>query len=487
MKFKADDGFKVDDEVIHLGEMFEKAGHELYLVGGSVRDMLLGKTFHDLDFTSDALPDEISVILREWGDDYWEIGRKYGTIGAAKHMEDGRVLQAEVTTYRSDEYNHENRKPVVKFGKTLEEDLKRRDFTVNAMALKTPELIFIDPFGGITDLASAMLRTPMDPKKSFADDPLRMMRMVRFESTLGFHADEETRKTAKTMAKSLKIVSSERIRDEFVKLLLSDYPEIGLREMMDLGIMGEVLPELVALKKLGTDTVYRGRKYHNKDNWAHSLMVLHRAMYLETDADGDVPGPDLVLRLAALLHDVGKAKTRKFEADGSVSFTSHDVIGSRMVERRLRELRFDADTVADVVKLVKMHMRFHGYADSTENIVWTDSAVRRYVRESGDLYSRLNRLTRSDSTTKHRARDARFQRAMDALETRVIELKKQEDLDAIRPELNGDEIMEILGVKPGPIVGKAYKHMLSVRLDRGLIGHDAAVEELRTWAAGVLA
>lgn len=475
--------FTVDPEAIELGKMFAKRGHDLYLVGGSVRDMLLGKTFHDLDFTSDARPSEIAPILKTWGDDYWEVGRKYGTIGAAKRMPDHRVLQAEVTTYRSDEYNHRNRKPVVKFGDSLIDDLKRRDFTVNTMALKMPELEFVDPFHGASDLSNKILRTPLDPAKTFADDPLRMMRMVRFTSTLGFTIEDNTRKSAAEMAESLKIVSHERVKDELVKLLLSSNPEAGLIEMMNTGLMKETIPELVALKELGTGGVDRktGRRYRHKDNWKHSLQVLRRAIALETDENGAVPGPDLTLRLAALLHDVGKTRTRRFEKNGDVSFTNHDGVGAKMVEKRLTELRFDTDTVNNVTMLVKMHMRFHGYADTTENIVWTDSAVRRYVRESGAMYARLNRITRADITTKHKERDARFQRAMDSLERKAVELKKQEDLDAIRPEINGNEIMDLLGLKPGPLVGKAYKHMLDYRLDKGVVGRDNAIAELKKW------
>lgn len=368
-------------------------------------------------------------------------------------------------------YDPDSRKPEVQYGDTLEGDLSRRDFTVNAMALRVPELEFVDPFGGASDLAKGVLRTPVDPRQSFDDDPLRMMRAVRFVAQLGFTIETNTAEAIVDMADRLTIVSAERIRDEITKLLLSDRPRQGLEALVESGIAKRVLPEIPALQ-LEIDEYHR-----HKDVFEHTMMVLERAIALETAPEGPVPAPDLTLRLAALLHDIGKPSTRKFEDGGKVSFHHHDVVGAKMTRKRLKALHFDHHIIDDVSELVNLHLRFHGYVDEP----WTDSAVRRYVKDAGHLYERLNRLTRADATTQNRRKSLMFEHAMDEMEDRVRELKKQEDFNAIRPDVDGNEIMQILQLQPGPTVGEAYKHMLDYRLDNGPVEHDIAVAELQRW------
>lgn len=468
-------------EVIRLGRMFEEEGYELSLVGGPVRDLLLGKTPQDLDMTSDAKPRESEKILREWGESFWDVGRKYGTIGASKTIGDGLVASVEVTTYRKDTYDPSSRKPRVEYSDRLEEDLSRRDFTVNAIALRLPGLEIVDPYGGEEAIAERRLSTPQGADVSFSDDPLRMMRACRFAAKLGFEPDEETRVAMHRMAGRIRVVSAERVRDEITKILLSSAPVRGLELMLTSGLMGYVLPEVEALRVM--DESSRGL---HKKTFDHTMIVLKRAIRFE-GMYGDIESPDLVLRLAALMHDVGKPATRKFYGRKPVTFDEHESVGADLTRTRLKALRFDKKTIEDVTALVAMHMRFHGYVtDPESSSMWTDSAVRRYVRESGDLYSRLNALTRADSTTRKTAREQEYMRRMDAMEARVVELKKQEDLDSIRPELDGVEIMRILGLKPGPVVGKAVKHMLDYRLERGEVGRETAEAELRKWAAGNL-
>ncbi|KFI45859.1 poly(A) polymerase [Bifidobacterium bohemicum] len=466
--------FEVWPEAVELGRMFAEEGYELALVGGAVRDLLLRRPNHDLDFCTSARPEQFEPILRRFGHDgFWDMGRKFGTLGAMRRRPDGTEVQVEVTTYRSDTYDSDSRKPEVQYGDTLEGDLSRRDFTVNAMALRVPDLEFVDPFGGANDLAKSVLRTPVNPRQSFDDDPLRMMRAVRFVAQLGFRIEPDTAEAITDMVDRISIVSAERVRDELIKLLLSDRPHEGVEALVDSGLADIVLPEIPALR-LEIDEYHR-----HKDVFEHTLMVLDRAIALETGSDGPVPAPDLTLRLAALLHDIGKPATRRFEPHGKVSFHHHDAVGAKMARKRLKALRFDRHLIDDVSELVNLHLRFHGYVDEP----WTDSAVRRYVKDAGHLYERLNRLTRADATTQNRRKELMFSSAMDEMEARVRKLKQQEDFDAIRPDLDGNQIIEILGIKPGPQVGRAYRHMLDFRLDHGPADHDEAVAELNRWAA----
>jgi poly(A) polymerase len=449
-----------------LGSRFARAGHRLALVGGPVRDALLGRDSLDLDFTTDARPEQTVPILRSWGDAYWEIGREFGTIGARK----GEHV-VEVTTFRSDSYDVTSRKPEVQFGDTLEGDLLRRDFTVNAMALELPALTFVDPHGGLIDLAAGRLRTPGAPELSFGDDPLRMMRAARFAAQLGFTPVPEAVAAMTAMAERISIVSAERIRTELEKLLLAADPRAGLELLVNTGLAAIVLPELPALK-LEIDEHHR-----HKDVYEHSLIVLEQAIALEDGPDGAVPGPDLVLRLAAILHDIGKPATRRFEGGGGVSFHHHEMVGAKLTAKRLKALRFDKDTIAQVAKLVELHLRFHGYGDGA----WTDSAVRRYVADAGPLLERLHKLTRSDCTTRNKRKAARLAGAYDDLESRIERLRGEEELDAVRPDLDGNQIMEILAIPAGRDVGLAWKFLKELRLDRGPIGYDAAREELLRW------
>ena len=465
--------FEVRPEAIELGRLFQREGYELALVGGPVRDLLLHRPAHDFDFTTSARPEQFEPILRRWGEGFWDMGRKFGTLGAKKRAKDGAEISVEVTTYRSDVYDPDSRKPEVNYGDSLEGDLSRRDFTVNAMALRVPDLVFVDPFNGANDLQRKLLRTPVSAEQSFDDDPLRMMRAVRFVAQLGFTIEASTAEALTEMVDRIDIVSAERVRDELTKMLLSDNPHAGIEALVDSGLAERVLPEVPALQ-LEIDEHHR-----HKDVFEHTLMVVDRAVALETGDDGPVPAPDLVLRLAALLHDIGKPKTRRFEAGGKVSFHHHDVVGAKMAAKRLRALRFDHQVVADVSTLIELHLRFHGYVDEP----WTDSAVRRYVADSGALYHRLNRLTRADATTQNKRKALMFDHAMDEMEARVVELKKSEDLNSIRPTLNGSQIMELLGLDPGPVVGKAYKHMLDFRMENGEVEESVAVAELKRWWA----
>ncbi len=454
-----------------LGRRFTRDGHELSLVGGPVRDAFLGRTPPDLDFTTSARPDQTERLLASWGSATWDIGREFGTIGAQRGPH-----KVEVTTYRADAYDHVTRKPVVAFGDALEDDLHRRDFTINAMALRLPDLLFVDPFGGLADLAERVLRTPGAPEVSFGDDPLRMMRAARFVAQLGVVPAPEVYAAMRDMAASLAMVSTERVRDELQKMVLAAHPRAGLSLLVESGLADLVLPELPALR-LEIDEHHR-----HKDVYEHTLTVLEQAMALEGPPGGpaeSVPGPDLVLRLAALLHDIGKPATRRFEEGGGVSFHHHEVVGAKLASRRLKALRFDKETVASVARLVELHLRFHGYGEGQ----WTDSAVRRYITDAGPLLPRLHRLTRADSTTRNLRKAQRLSAAYDALEARIGALLADEELKAVRPELDGNQIGEALGVPPGPVVGRAYKHLLAVRLDEGLIGEQAARERLMTWWA----
>ncbi|MFF4577943.1 CCA tRNA nucleotidyltransferase [Streptomyces sp. NPDC001389] len=445
-----------------LGRRFQEAGFRLALVGGSVRDALLGRLGNDLDFTTDARPQDVLKIVRPWADSVWDVGIAFGTVGAQKEG-----FQIEVTTYRSEAYDRTSRKPEVSYGDSIEEDLVRRDFAVNAMALALPEQEFVDPHGGLEDLASGVLRTPGTPEDSFSDDPLRMLRAARFAAQLDFEVAPEVVAAMKAMADRIEIVSAERVQAELNKLLLSAHPRKGLALLVDTGLADRVLPELPALR-LESDEHHR-----HKDVYDHSLIVLEQAMALEEE------GPDLVLRLAALLHDIGKPRTRRFESDGRVSFHHHEVVGAKMTKKRMTALKYSNDMVKDVSRLVELHLRFHGYGDGE----WTDSAVRRYVRDAGPLLDRLHKLTRSDCTTRNKRKANALSRTYDGLEERIAQLQEQEELDAIRPDLNGNEIQQILEIAPGPAVGKAYAFLLDLRLENGPMEREAAVAALRQWWA----
>ncbi|SFB12667.1 poly(A) polymerase [Cellulomonas marina] len=460
-------------EARELGERFRAAGHELALVGGPVRDAFLGRVSADLDFATSASPDETQRLLARWGDAHWDIGKAFGTIGARRRVAGGQDVVAEVTTYRTDAYDPASRKPLVAFGDTLEGDLSRRDFTVNAMAVRLPDLVFVDPFDGLADLAAGVLRTPIAPDRSFDDDPLRMMRAARFAAQLGMALDPAADAAVRAMADRITIVSAERVRDELTKLLLAARPRPGLELLVDSGLAAHVLPELPALQ-LEIDEHHR-----HKDVYEHSLTVLDRAIALETGPDGPVPGPDLVLRLAALLHDVGKPRTRRFETGGGVSFHHHEVVGAKLASARLKALRFDKQTVKDVARLTELHLRFHGYGEGE----WTDSAVRRYVTDAGPLLQRLHRLTRSDCTTRNVRKARRLSAAYDDLEARIVRLQEAEELAAVRPDLDGTQIMEVLGIPPGREVGAAYGYLLGLRMERGPLGEDVARAELLRWWA----
>lgn len=461
-----------DTSLIHpvaleAGELFARAGFELALVGGPVRDLFLGETSVDLDFTTNATPDETLAVVDGWADATWEIGKEYGTIGIRKGNE-----MVEITTYRAEKYDPDSRKPVVAFGTDLKEDLFRRDFTINSMALRLPSLELVDPFWGQEDLQKGIIRTPGTPQASFSDDPLRMMRAARFASRLDIDLAPEVFEAMVDMADRIQIISAERVRDELVKLICGTAPRRGVDLLVESGLASFVLPEIPALK-LEVDEHHR-----HKDVYQHSLTVMEQAASLETGADGAVPGPDFILRFAALMHDIGKPATRKFESNGAVSFLHHDVVGAKLTKKRMRELRFDNDTIKAVARLVELHMRFYGYGDAG----WSDSAVRRYVRDAGDLLERLHRLTRADVTTRNKRKANRIASAYDDLERRIAELAEQEELDAIRPDLDGEEIMAILGIKPGPQVGQAYKFLLNLRLDEGALGKEEATARLLEWS-----
>ncbi|WP_445256584.1 CCA tRNA nucleotidyltransferase [Nocardioides aurantiacus] len=447
-----------------LGRRFAGAGHEIALVGGPVRDAMLGRLQQDLDFTTSATPQQTERLLKGWADSTWDIGRAFGTIGCRKGE-----WQVEITTYRSEAYDAESRKPAVQYGDSLVADLERRDFTVNAMALSLPGEQLEDPFGGVVDLAEKRLRTPGTPESSFSDDPLRMLRAARFSAQLGFTVAPEVVAAMGDMAERITIVSAERVRDELVKLLCSPDPVRGLRLLVETGLADHVLPELPAL------ALERDEHHRHKDVYEHTLTVLEQAIDLEDRLGG---GPDLVSRLAALMHDVGKPRTRRFLDDGTVTFHHHDVVGAKLTRKRLQALRFSRDQVDAVAQLVELHLRFHGYGSGE----WTDSAVRRYVRDAGDQLERLHVLTRADCTTRNRRKAERLRRTYDGLEERIARLTEAEELASIRPDLDGNQIMEVLGVGPGREVGEAYRHLLELRLDHGPMSEADAVAALRAWA-----
>jgi poly(A) polymerase len=452
--------------VAGLARRFTRHGHELALVGGSVRDVFLGRGHVDLDLTTDARPEQVLKLAEGWADAVWEIGIDFGTVGLRK----GSII-CEITTYRSESYRYDSRKPKVDYGTSLIDDLSRRDFTVNAMAARLPSLELADPFGGLADLRDKVLRTPGRPQDSFTDDPLRILRAARFTAQLGFTVTADVREAMTALASRLAVVSAERIRDELTKLMLAPGtgPVRGIELLVDTGVADQVLPEIPRLR-LEVDEHFR-----HKDVYQHSLTVLEQAIALE--ARYGLEG-DLRLRLAALLHDIGKPKTRRLLPDGRVAFHHHEVVGASMARARLSQLRFPKDVVNDVATLVGLHLRFHGYNEGG----WTDSAVRRYVRDAGPLLTRLHALTRADCTTRNRQKAARLARAYDDLEERIAFLAEREELEKIRPDLDGNQIMEILGVRPGPVVGQAIRYLLELRMERGPLGTERAAQELRRWA-----
>ena len=446
-----------------LGSAFSAAGHELYLVGGSVRDALLGRLSPDLDFTTDARPEQVQQILRRWADNLWDTGIEFGTVGVGK--DDHRL---EITTFRADTYDQVSRNPEVRFGDRLEDDLVRRDFTANAMAVRITSEgpgEFLDPLGGLAALRTRVLDTPAAPEVSFGDDPLRMLRAARFVSQLGFGVAPRVREAIDQMAPQLSRISAERVATELDKLVLGDDPMAGIDLLVQTGTGEVVLPEVGGMQ-MAID-----EHHQHKDVYQHSLTVLRQAIALEDD------GPDLVLRWAALLHDIGKPATRRHEANGGVSFHHHEVVGAKMARKRLRALKYSKQMVEDISQLVYLHLRFHGYGDGK----WTDSAVRRYVTDAGPLLPRLHKLVRADCTTRNKRRAARLQASYDRLETRIAELAAQEDLARVRPDLDGNQIMELLGIPAGPEVGEAWRFLKELRLERGPLDNDEATAELLAW------
>ncbi len=457
-------------EARDLGERFAAAGHELWLVGGTVRDALLAGGNEaivdevDLDFATSAHPDESEAILGPWGDGLWLAGAAFGTVSAVRKRAGAPDRVIEVTTYRRDDYEPDSRHPEVTFGDSIDDDLARRDFTMNAMAVRVPDFLFVDRYGGIVDLHARRLRTPQDPRVSFGDDPLRMVRLARFAARFDATVEPDTLAAATEMADSLATISAERIRDELVKLMLGDHPAVGLQLLVDTGLDAHVLPELRILSTL------RDPLHRHKDVWAHTLAVIDNAIELEPD------GPDAVLRLAALLHDIGKPDTREIHRDGTVSFHHHDVVGARMARHRLRELAFPKDEVKAISELVRMHLRFHTY-----KMGWTDAAVRRYVRDADDLLVRLNLLTRADVTTGNAKRARAIQNRMDALEVRIDKLAAEEELAALRPPLDGNQVMAHTGMAPGPLVGQVWDWLLEFRLEAGPVDDADAYAALDCW------
>ena len=447
-----------------LAQSFAAQGFRLALVGGPVRDALLGRLGNDLDFTTDARPEVTKKILQGWAENVWDTGIEFGTV-AGKRGD----TTVEVTTYRTESYDPDSRKPEVEYGDSIEGDLSRRDFTVNSMALelttKTPE--FIDPFNGLEDLAKRVLRTPVKAENSFSDDPLRMMRAARFASQLDFEIAPDVLQAMKDMSGRISIISAERIRDEFTKMLMSKNPRTGITILVETGLAEIVLPEIPKLR-LEID-----EHHHHKDVYEHSITVLEQAISHE-DRLG---GPNLIIRLAALLHDIGKPKTRNLIPGGGVSFHHHEIVGARLTKSRLKALRFDGDTIEKVETLVALHLRFHGYGDGE----WTDSAVRRYVRDAGDLLVHLHVLTRADCTTRNAKKAERLAKTYDGLEARIAKLMEEEELSRIRPDLDGAQVMKLLNIKPSAAVGKALDYLLELRLEHGPLGEDRATEELLNW------
>ncbi|MPY97700.1 MAG: CCA tRNA nucleotidyltransferase [Actinophytocola sp.] len=449
-----------------LAARFADAGHQLFLVGGSVRDALLGRLSDDLDFTTSARPDGILALVKDWADAVWETGIEFGTVGLVKGG-----AQLEITTFRADTYDRVSRNPDVVFGDTIEGDLKRRDFTVNAMAIELGAKRFIDPYGGMAALSERLLDTPTASEESFADDPLRMLRAARFVSQLEFTPSSRVVTAMTEMSGEITRITAERVQAELSKLLLGSKPRLGIELMTHTGLAEHVIPEVPGMR-LAID-----EHHQHKDVYEHSLTVMDQAIDLETRHE-PTSGPDLVLRLAALLHDIGKPATRKFTEGGGVTFHHHEVVGAKMTRKRLRALRYPKDVINDVSQLVFLHLRFHGYGKGE----WTDSAVRRYVTDAGELLPRLHKLVRADCTTRNRRKAAALQRTYDDLEERIQRIAEEEDLKKVRPDLDGNEIMRLLNLPPGPMVGKAWQYLKELRLDKGPLEHEEAVAALREWA-----
>ena len=447
-----------------LAQAFKAKGFTLALVGGPVRDAILGRLGNDLDFTTNARPNESKKILQTWAENIWETGIEFGTV-AGKRGD----TTVEVTTYRSETYNPDSRNPEVKYGDSIDGDLSRRDFTINAMALEltADSPVFIDPFNGLQDLAAKLLKTPGRAGDSFTDDPLRMMRAARFAAQLDFELDPQVFTAMKDLASRIEIISAERVRDELVKILMSNNPRTGITLLVDSGLADRVLPEIPKLR-LEVD-----EHHHHKDVYEHSITVLEQAISHEAR----LGGPNLVIRLAALLHDIGKPKTRAFIEGGGVSFHHHEVVGARLAKKRLQALRFDNDTIDSVELLTALHLRFHGYGD----VDWTDSAVRRYVRDAGDLLTHLHVLTRADCTTRNAKKAERLARTYDSLEERIAKLAEEEELSRIRPDLDGAQVMKLLGISPSADVGKALDFLMELRMEHGPLGEERATEELLQW------
>ncbi|MGV9859979.1 CCA tRNA nucleotidyltransferase [Gordonia sp. NPDC003425] len=455
----------LSDILVPLGTRFAAAGHELHLVGGSVRDAVLGRLGNDLDFTTDARPDAITALLAGWADAVWDTGIEFGTVSARRGD-----MMIEITTYRADTYDRVGRNPQVTFGDSLDGDLVRRDFTINAMSVAIgPDgpADFHDPLDGMSALLAGIIDTPATPQESFDDDPLRMLRAVRFVSQLGFSPAPRVFDAIAEMSGQIERITPERVRTELDKTILGDHPIEAIDVMVETGLAQRVLPEVPGMK-LTID-----EHHQHKDVYQHSLTVLAQAIDLE---EGD---PDLVLRWAALLHDIGKPATRRHEPDGGVSFHHHEVVGAKMVRKRLRALKYPKAVTEDIATLVFLHLRFHGYGEGR----WTDSAVRRYVNDAGPLLDRLNKLVRADCTTRNKRRARRLQQDYDHLEQRIAHLQAAEDLQRVRPDIDGNEIMELLDVPPGPVVGQAWRYLKELRLDRGPLSHEEAVDALREWWA----
>ncbi|MGY1660206.1 CCA tRNA nucleotidyltransferase [Geodermatophilus sp. SYSU D00705] len=464
----------VSPVLTRLGERFTAAGFEVHLVGGSVRDALLAagsggpRVPGDLDLTTDARPEQVLELVRGLASSTWNTGIAFGTVGV-----EVSGVRLEITTYRADRYDRESRNPEVAWGTSLVDDLARRDFTVNAMAVSLgPDRTVTDPYGGLGDLLARRLRTPGAAVDSFADDPLRMLRAVRFVAQLGLTPDDDVLAAMTSLAGELARITPERVQVELSKTLLQDAPRTALELFVSTGLADVVLPELSALR------MEIDEHHQHKDVYSHSLTVLDQAIALER-ADASVTEPDLVLRLAALLHDIGKPATRRHEARGRVSFHHHEVVGAKLVRKRLMALRYSKEIVEAVSRLTFLHLRFHGYGRGE----WTDSAVRRYVTDAGDLLPRLHKLVRSDCTTRNKRRAAALSATYDSLEQRIAELSAAEDLARVRPDLDGNAIMEILGIPPGREVGEAWKHLKELRLERGPLDRDEAEAELRAWWA----
>ena len=448
-----------------LAQAFKAKGFTLALVGGPVRDAILGRLGNDLDFTTNAHPLETKKILQSWADNVWDTGIAFGTV-AGKRGD----TTVEVTTYRTENYDPDSRKPEVEYGDSIDGDLSRRDFTVNSMALELtgekPE--FIDPFNGLQDLAAKILRTPVRPGDSFNDDPLRMMRAARFASQLNFEIAPEVLNSMKDLAHRISIISAERVRDEFTKIMMSANPRIGITLLVDSGLADIVLPEIPKLR-LEVD-----EHHHHKDVYEHSITVLEQAI----EHEDRLGGPNLVIRLAALLHDIGKPKTRAFIEGGGVSFHHHEVVGARMTRERMKIMKYPTDDIDAVSELVAISGRFHTY-----QMGWTDSAVRRYVRDAGKYLPELNVLVRCDCTTRNEKKAKILSRRMDEMEARIAEVSAREELASLRPEIDGQHVMELLGVPAGPAVGAALEFLMDIRLEEGLLGEEVIIARLREWWA----